>query len=291
MPPLIDGESVMRISEGCATCLYDKQKNKADVPEYLDIIKKLLDNRSEEDTSPYMVYLFNKAYEEYFNTKADYSDVKRQYNDLVLGMEQRLREEIDHSRDPLAKALIMARIGNYIDFGAMNNVNEETFLELFSNTDMREDDVKTYESFLKQCEQARTFLLICDNCGEIVLDKLLIEQLVKRFPKIAVYAMVRGGEVLNDATEEDAEYVGLNKVSEIIDNGDAVAGMVYGMLSEHACEVFDNADVILAKGQGNYEAMSGQGFHVFYEFLCKCDLFTDRFDVPRLTGIFTEENG
>ena len=70
---------------------------------------------------------------------------------------------------------------------------------------------------------------------------------------------------------------------------DAIAGTVYDLMPETAKKALDEADVILAKGQGNYETMSDQGRHIFYEFLCKCDLFTSRFKVPRLTGIFTEE--
>ena len=101
--------------------------------------------------------------------------------------------------------------------------------------------------------------------------------------------MVRGAEVLNDATLEDAKYVGLDETGRIITNGDAVAGTVYELLSDEAKEALDSADLILAKGQGNYESLCRQGRHIFYSFLCKCDLFMARFDVPRLTGIFTEE--
>ncbi len=102
-------------------------------------------------------------------------------------------------------------------------------------------------------------------------------------------AMVRGGEVLNDATEEDAVYSGLDKVAKIISNGEAVAGTIYDMMPEESKMALDVADVILAKGQGNYESLNGQGRHIFYEFLCKCDLFTTRFQVPKLTGMFIEE--
>ena len=279
----------MRISQSCAECLYERQKNKTNNAEYLAEIKRLLDNRKETDTSPYMVYLFNKAHLKYFGESADYSAIKKQYNDLVLSMEDRLRREINSADDPLAKALIMSRIGNYIDFGAMNSIDSDEFLALFRNTDMREDDASTYEAFLCKCANAKTFLLICDNCGEIVLDKLMIEQLKKRFPQLTVRAMVRGGNVLNDATVEDAHYVGLDAVAQIISNGEAIAGTIYEMLPDEAKTVLDNSDVILAKGQGNYESMSGQGRHVFYEFLCKCDLFMTRFNVPKLTGMFIEE--
>ncbi len=279
----------MRISESCAKCLYDRQMNITDNEGYLAEIKALLDNRSEEDTSPYMVYLFNKVHLKYFGKGADYKDIKKQYNDLVLRMEESLQREIDNSPDPLAKALIMSRIGNYIDFGAMNEVDRDIFMELFEDTEMSERDIPAYESFLEKCETGESFLLVCDNCGEIVLDKLFLEQLKKRFPHLKIKALVRGGEVLNDATLEDAQYTGLDKVAGIISNGDAIAGTVYDMLSPEARSAIDESDVILAKGQGNYESMSGRGRHAFYAFLCKCDLFTGRFDVPKLTGIFIEE--
>lgn len=280
----------MRISESCAKCLYDRQLNKTDNDEYLAEIKDLLDNRSEDDTSPYMVYLFNKVHVKYFGKGADYKDIKKQYNDLILRMENDLRREIEKSPDPLAKALIMSRIGNYIDFGAMNHVDEQEFMALFNNTELRDDDIRVYEEFIRECEAGRSFLLVCDNCGEIVLDKLMIEQLKKRFPNLTVRVLVRGMEVLNDATVEDAHYVGIDRVAEVISNGDAIAGTIYDMMPGEAKKALDESDVILAKGQGNYESMSGQGRHVFYAFLCKCDLFTNRFHVPRLTGIFVQES-
>ena len=279
----------MRISESCAKCLYDRQANKTDNKAYLAEIKELLNNRKENDTSPYMVYLFNQLHVKYFGKSADYKDIKKQYNDLVLGMEDQLRREIREAEDPLAKAIVMARIGNYIDFGAMNHVDQNEFLELFRDTKMRDDDKEVYNSFLKECEKAKLFLLVCDNCGEIVLDKLMIEQLKLRFPQLSVKAMVRGGEVLNDATVEDAIYAGLDQVAILVSNGEAIAGTIYDMLPQNAKDAMDEAEVILAKGQGNYESMAGQGRHVFYEFLCKCDLFTRRFEVPRLTGMFVEE--
>lgn len=279
----------MRISDSCAKCLYDRQMNKTDNPAYLAEIKALLDNRSEDDTSPYMVYQFNNIHVKYFGKGADYKDIKKEYNDLVLKMEEDLHREIEKSSDPLAKSLIMSRIGNYIDFGAMNHVDKNEFMALFEETEMRDRDIPVYQSFIKNCEEGKTFLLICDNCGEIVLDKLMLEQLKKRFPHLTIKAMVRGAEVLNDATVEDALYVGLDKVAEIVSNGEAIAGTVYNMLPIEAKSTIDQADVILAKGQGNYESMAGGGRHVFYAFLCKCDLFTSRFNVPRLTGMFVEE--
>lgn len=279
----------MRIPKSCAKCLYDKQENKTKDPAYLAEVRELIENRKETDCSPYMVYLFNQAHLRRFGKPADYSRIKKQFNDLVLGMENVLRDKIKNSNDPLATSIVMARIGNYIDFGAMNHVDKDEFLSLFDDTQMKPDDKTTYRSFIQECEKAKSFLLICDNCGEIVLDKLMIEQLKKRFPNLEISALVRGGDVLNDATEADAKYTGLDKMAKIISNGDPIAGTIYDMMPKEAQDALDNSDVILAKGQGNYESLSGQGRHAFYEFLCKCDHFTEIFNVPRLTGMFIEE--
>ena len=280
----------MYISEKCAECLFDKQRHITDDALYLREVRDLLDSRKETDTSPYMVYLFNKAYERRFGPSKRYGEIKKHYNDLALSMETRVRERIERSEDPLRASIAFARAGNYIDFGAMNTVDEATFHRLFQEAELGEADMRTYSSFLDACRSGRRFLLIADNCGEIVFDKLFIEQLKKRFPDMEVTVMVRGSEVLNDVTKEDADYVNLSSQARVVSNGNAVAGTVCALLSEEAKAALDTADVILAKGQGNYESLSREGYHVFYSFLCKCDLFTERYRVPYLAGIFTEEN-
>ena len=125
---------------------------------------------------------------------------------------------------------------------------------------------------------------------EIVLDKLFVRTLKARFPHLDITVMVRGGDVSNDALMEDAEYVGLTRETRVISSGKPIAGTVPDMLSDEAREALDRADVILAKGQGNYETLSGWGYHVFYAFLCKCEAFTTLFGVPELTGMLIEEN-
>lgn len=285
----------MRVIESCVKCLYDKQKARVSErkPEqqalYLQDIQNALDHRKENDSAPYMIYVFNQIYKKHFGEEHSYEKEKKRYNDLVLRMESDIEKRIAGDKDPLEKALLYARIGNYIDFGALEHVEEEQFLQLFEDVVMRENDQRTYQSFLEKCSVARQFLLLADNCGEIVLDKLFIRQLKRRFPQLQVKVMVRGGETLNDVTLEDAYYVGIDKEADIVSNGNDVAGTIYEMLSGEAKLALKQADVILAKGQGNYESMTGQGLHAFYSFLCKCDLFTNRFQVPALTGMFVEE--
>ncbi len=279
----------MRVIESCAECLYNRQLRLTDDRAYLAEIREIIDNRDKEATAPYLVYRFNQTYRKHFGKTASYADVKKRYNGLVLSIEDALRERIEQSEDPLLTAFSYARAGNYIDFGAIRNVDEKTFFSLLERDDFSAHDLQTFESFTAECATAKSLLLLADNCGEIVLDKLFLEQVGQRYPQIKLSVLVRGGEVLNDATVEDALNAGIDSVAQIISSGVAVSGTVYDMISDEAKNAIDSADVILSKGQGNYEALSGHGRHIFYSFLCKCERFTNRFQVPSLTGIFVEE--
>ena len=279
----------MRVNENCAACLLDKQVHRTNDEGYLREVRRIIDGRTEEDTAPYLVYLFNLAYERRFGKGESYREIKRKFNDLMLSMEGAVRERIEAAPDPLAAALAFARVGNYIDFGAMNSVDEDTFLSLFDDAALSDRDRETYASFRRACAGAERFLLIGDNCGEIVLDRLFLEELKKAFPALELTVMVRGGETFNDATAEDAAYAGLDRMARIVTNGSTIAGTICDLLPPEALAALDGADVILAKGQGNYESLCGRGRHIFYSFLCKCELFTTRFQVPPLTGLFIEE--
>ena len=267
----------------------DQQKRRTSDPEYLAEVQRMLDERGEDETAPSITYRFNQLYASRFGETEDFAAIKREYNDIVLGLEPRLRERIAAAEDPLAAALIIARLGNYIDFGAMAEVSPEAFLALFDDISMRPDELAVYHSFLENCARAERFLLVADNCGEIVLDRLMLEELRRRFPQLSVKLLVRGAEVLNDATAEDAVYAGADRVAEIVSSGVAIPGTMYALIAPEARRALDEAEVVLSKGQGNYESLAGQGRHVFYAFLCKCDLFTERFQVPRFTGMLIEE--
>lgn len=284
----------MKIIDNCAKCLFDKQKNRVKSYEtkeqeiYLEQIDRMLKNRDENISAPHMVYLFNQIYKEQFGVENDFAAVKKEYNDLVLSMEADLWENIQKStkEEPLLRALLYARVGNYIDFGAMNHVDKDTFLNMFTQIEATEADLQTYAQLKSDLRGAKTLLLLTDNCGEIVLDKLFIRRLKLDFPEIDISVMVRGEEALNDATLEDALYVGLDKEARVIPNGNGVTGTVYELLSMEAKEAYDQADIIFSKGQGNYESLAGCEREIYYSFLCKCDLFIKRFGVEPFTGIF-----
>ena len=286
----------MRLNSMCIRCLVDKQeagiakfKDEEKNTAYMKEIAKIIGESDDEASSAYLVYLFNQVYRRYFGEVKDYSEIKKEYNSYVLAMEDELYQEIGEAKDPLAQSIVYARIGNYIDFGAMQHVERAEFLELFQKKEKNLLDQSVYEDFLKDCQKGKNFLLLADNCGEIVLDKLFLRELKKRFPHLILSVMVRGEEVLNDVTIKDAEETGICTVAKVVSNGNGVGGTVVDMLSEEARQVLDQADVMLAKGQANFETLHGCGRNIYYSFLCKCDWFSGRFGVEKYTGMFLRE--
>ncbi len=162
----------------------------------------------------------------------------------------------------------------------------DDLLKKVDSLNIPEQEIKYLEEELKQ---AKTLLYITDNCGEIVLDKIFIEELKKRYGNLEITVMVRGGLAINDATIEDAQEIGLTKIVPVISNGAAIAGTVKEQLSKEARKQLDSADVIIAKGMGNFESMYQEGINPYYLFLCKCDLFTRRFGVKLFDPIFCKE--
>lgn len=257
----------------------ENQRNK-----YLEGVGDILSKRKENDSAPYMVYCFDRLLEKFHGKNESFTQVKKEYNDLVLSMEEDLYKEIISTSDSLKKALIYSRIGNYIDFGAVSSVDTKEFLALFDRKE--ELDEHVYNEFIDKCNKGKTFVLLCDNCGEIVVDKILVKILKEKFPHLDIYVMVRGADVINDATIEDAQYCGLDKVAKVVSNGIGVAGTILDMISIEARELLESADVILAKGQGNFETLSNNGLEVFFSFLCKCENFVEQFKVDLYTGMF-----
>lgn len=207
----------------------------------------------------------------------------------MLNVEASVEEKIRTSADPLETALLYARIGNYIDFAALENVSQETMLKLLENENQEPLSQTEYANFQKDLSTAKTLVYLTDNCGEIVLDKLAVKILKEKYPQLNITVIVRGYPVVNDATMEDAEEIGLTDIVKVTGNGSNVGGTWFPGLSNEARTLLEQADVILAKGQGNFETMNDCGLNVYYLFLCKCDLFQRRFHAKALQGMFLNE--
>lgn len=179
----------------------------------------------------------------------DMSVEKRFFNTFMLQREDLFRTEIETSPDPLRAALQLSRTGNYIDFSAVDNVTDETLLTLLAESKNSVIDKETLQKFREELSSAKQLVFCTDNCGEIVLDKVLIKTLKKLYPALQVTVIVRGGAVINDATIEDAGQVGLCDLVPVIGSGAPIPGTDLEAVSDEARAVLNAADLIITKGK------------------------------------------
>ena len=195
-----------------------------------------------------------------------YRDIKLTYNRMMLEREDELRALIRDAEEPFLAAMRLAVGGNVIDFGARHLYDVTVTLRRALDVELAIDDSAQLRQALTRADSV---MYIGDNCGEIVLDKLFLEQIdVPR--KVFV---VRESPVLNDITRDDAAQVGLDPATVVLSTGDDSPGAVWEYASEEFREHFARADVVIAKGQGNLEGLLDVGHDQIYHLLMtKCDL-------------------
>ncbi|MFO7789830.1 MAG: ARMT1-like domain-containing protein, partial [Bacteroidales bacterium] len=168
------------------------------------------------------------------------------------------------SDDPLRTAMKLAIAGNIIDFGPNHAFDAEETIENVLHASLRHDDST---SMFRDIKNAENVLYLADNAGEIVMDKLFISMLNHKGLKVAV----RGEPVLNDVVKKDAVYVGLDKIAPVIDNGAAIPSTVLHKCSDEFVGIYNKADVVISKGQGNLEGLLNQrDKNLFFLFTVKC---------------------
>jgi uncharacterized protein with ATP-grasp and redox domains len=235
--------------------------------------------------------VFGKAAAE---VEHNYTAIKSHFNALMMETvtAQGLFDTVMTSPDPLRAALGYAMTGNFIDFGAMDAVDEGMLAALLHEApDRVAPDLPAYTTLKADLTKARRLTILTDNCGEIVLDKLLTETVRRLYPALSITVLVRGSQVLNDATMEDALQVGFDRMEgvTVMGNGDRLAGTSLNRISPKAHAAVTDADLVIAKGQGNFETLQGCGLNIYYAFLCKCEFFANRFGVPVYTGMLVRE--
>lgn len=256
---------------------------------YMQRVLKVVSEASPDHSGPVMVYGINQVRKEMFGIADDYETEKKYFNEKMLACELQLEQKLTEADDALKLAIQYALTGNYIDFGAMKEVDEAYLMQTLEQAHVHEIDQQEYEAFCMDLEQAKRMVYLTDNCGEIVLDKLLIKTIQKLYPQVEIMVIVRGDAVLNDATIEDAKQVGLPEMVRVSGNGNGIAGTWLEAVSEEARAYIDSADVLISKGQANFETLQGCEKNIYYLFLCKCDMFVRIFDVPKFTGMFINE--
>ena len=200
-----------------------------------------------------------------------YHSVKGQFNRSALDLYPALRKKVLEAPDPLDTAVRLAIAGNIIDFGVTGTLQVENVTQAINSALSVPLVGSGIEGFRRAVESAREILYLGDNTGEIVFDRLLLEQL----PKEKVTFVVKARPIINDATREDAEATGVTELVKVIDNGDDAPGTVLEKCSAEFRRRFDRADLIIAKGQGNYESLSEEPRPIFFLLMAKCAVIAE----------------
>lgn len=247
------------------------------------IMKKVLQQISEMDlkqTPPEITQKIQGLIREITGIPDPYHKAKESLNLNALQLYPELKAMVRADPNPLLLAVRLAITGNALDMGANGNMDSHTIHDALKKT-LQDPFQGNFDEFAQALSEAKAILYLADNSGEIVFDRVLIEQLLPKRITLAV----RGGPTLNDATLLDAQMVGLDKIVEVIDNGYDAPGTILSMCSPDFKKRFWESDLIIAKGQGNYETLNNVHANIFFLFKTKCDVIKDLINQPLGTQV------
>jgi uncharacterized protein with ATP-grasp and redox domains len=207
-----------------------------------------------------------------------YHALKQQATREALALYPRLKALVRESKDPLDTALRLSIAGNIIDLGPAPKYDLWEVVERVLEQPFAIDDQDELRDALRSGTDSA--LLLGDNAGETVFDRVLVEFLNQVHDLQIVYA-AKGGPSLNDATLEDARAAGLDRVASLIHNGADAPGTILARCSPAFRKAFDTAPLILAKGQANYECLSDLGCEIYFLLQCKCPVIAADVGVPQ----------
>lgn len=249
-----------------------------DEEDFLDKeVKTYLQNCDMTKTNPEIMGDIWKLMKEITHRKNPYQKIKSYYNHYMMSLLPQIKDYINQD---LVTALKVTIAGNLIDFSAKDNINKEDIEKIIfqaKNLSLMIDD--SQELFVR-LKKSQTLLYLGDNCGEIVLDRLFLMMVKERYPHLQIYYGVRGKDIINDVTLDDAKEVSMQDVATVIDNGDGSLGTVLSKTSNSFQKLFWDVDIVICKGQGNYEGlMDCQKDQLYFLFMVKCVI------VSKLAGV------
>lgn len=280
----------MKTSLDCISCFVRQSLEAAryvtdDVAVHERIVRDVLLMTAELDfaqSPPGVGQRIHQHLREITNVEDPYRAIKDRSNYIALDMLPELSAMVEASADPLAPAVRLAIAGNMIDLGVKGEITEDDVREGIAQT-FSEPFHGDLDGFREAVECAESILYLTDNAGEIVFDRLLIE----RLPVERTTVVVRGGAVINDATMIDAEAAGLREIVEVIDNGFDAPGTILEDCSLEFRKRFAEADLIISKGQGNYESLSEEQGNIIFLLKVKCPVIAAHIELPIGTHVLT----
>jgi len=263
----------MRTYLDCIPCFF-KQALKAArmVGANEDVQKRILDSLASEvpgfplsSSPPEMGRIVYRIVREITGDDDPFKKVKGKYNKIALKLYPDLKNKVAHSEDRLLAAIRLAIAGNVIDFAVDKSFNLEKEVDNVFKKDFAIFDYREFKQVLKDTKQ---ILYLADNAGEVVFDRILIEELNKE-----VIYVVRDKPVINDALIEDAKFCGIDKIAKVISNGSDVPGTILDLCSKDFLSLYETAKLIISKGQGNFEGLVGRdNAPIFFLLKVKCPI-------------------
>lgn len=219
-------------------------------------------------TPPQMSEAVHRAVREETNSSDAYFEVKKSSTRQAMHLYPQLKKLVEESSDPFVMATRIAVIGNMIDFAVTDHLNLEEDIQSDLKEALAHDDTAR---LAEELEKAPWILYLADNAGETVFDRILIETINHKDLRY----VVKGGPVLNDAIREDAVAVGIDHLAKIYNTGVDAVGVVPQRSSQEFLDLLNSAPVIIAKGQANFESLSGTPYNVFFLFKVKCPMVSN----------------
>jgi len=228
----------------------------------LDEVSKLVPDLPLDSTPPEMGRIVYQLINKLTGNEDPFREIKKSSNQLILNLYPKLKMMVENSEDRLLTAIKLATAGNIIDYGAPTSFEIE---EEVANCRKSDFTVFDYSEFKQALDSTESILYLGDNAGEIVFDKLLIEEMEKN-----IIYVVRDKPIINDALIEDARDCGVDKIARVISSGSDAPGTVLNLCSREFLEIYHKAPLIISKGQGNFEALSEETAPIFYLLKVKC---------------------
>ena len=238
----------------------------------LNSVLSILSNISIYSSPPEIALLIHQRVKAITGNLDPYKEAKKRQNELALKYEGILRDQVTEASNPLRIAVMLSAVGNAIDLAPDQQDTDiyKRYMEIIGR-DFAWDD---YELFVEKISLSKSLLYLGDNAGEIVWDKILIEELLDNFNLDITY-VVRGFPILNDVTLEDAQYVRMPELVKAVSNGSEFPGTLLNRCSEEFLKIYQITDPILSKGQGNYESLSGETRPIFFLLNVKCPVIAE----------------
>lgn len=240
-----------------------------------------------DHTPPAMAQTIHRIIREELDHADPYVQIKADSTRLALRLAEEAKGVIDSSIDPFRMAVRFSIAGNIMDFALVANWNRLNLADFIEETRLRSLDDGAVEKLRSAVAEAENILFLGDNAGETVFDRLLIEQMLG---KKVVYA-VKSAPVINDATLAEARAAGLHEVAELVENGSDAPGTILDDCSGEFCRYFEDADLVIAKGQANYETLSSVTRPVFFLTQVKCPVIGRDLGEPVGSWVVLEHKG